>query len=166
MNECSIAAVTCLTSSSDAVAVAVAATVRAKVDQQSKPQPKPVQAHDAPWKDGKIRQGRPRYQNGAQHRPDPERQGEMERPGLRVEGEIEARRIHKPPDQNSEPRTEKKQGGDETAHGFLLCSGIASRLARNDPAAKPRIPSWCRTRIFSIIGGWGCPHTPQLPPLY
>ena len=71
----------------------------------------------------------------------PQGEGEMERLRPRLEGEVETRRIHEPPDHKSEPWTEQKQGGDETAHVLLLCSGIASRLARNDPAVKPRIPS-------------------------
>jgi hypothetical protein len=58
-----------------------------------------------------------------------------------MEGETEARRLVEPPDQNDEPWTEQKEGGDEPAHVFLLCSGIASGLARNDRAVKPRIPS-------------------------
>jgi hypothetical protein len=118
------------------VAVA-AAKVRAKVNQQAKPQPNPVQAYDAPWKDDEIRQGRPRHENGAYHRPDPVGQGEMERPDIGAKGELEARQIYEPPEQNSEPWTKQKQDGDETAHIFLLCSGIASRLAGNDPAVKP-----------------------------
>ena len=105
---------------SDAAAVAVAAAVRAKVDQQAKPQPKPVQAYDAPWEDDQIRQGRPRHENGAYQRPDPVGPGEMERPDIGAEGELEAHRIYEPPDQNSEPWTEQEYSCDETARGFLL----------------------------------------------
>jgi hypothetical protein len=62
----------------DELAVAVAAAkVRAQVDQQANPQPNPVQSHDAPRKDDKIRQGRPRHENGANQRPDPEGPGEV-----------------------------------------------------------------------------------------
>jgi len=124
----------------NAVAVAVtAANVRAKVDQQPEPYPKPGRAPEAPWKDDKIRQGRPRHENGAKQRPDPEGPGDRERKGLWVEGESEERRIQEPPDHKSDPRTGQKQDGDQTAHIPPLCGSLASRLARDDRAVKPRV---------------------------